>query len=154
MEAQTEPLKEILGELFALLEAQETNSVAVLQFLKDQGIATDEKLAPYLEQAGRASNVKWLAARRRMEYLLTPIEKKTTDVDKVKEKAQEAGPEKGKDKDKSAVKDNSQQAKALAQEPVQAKAGNQNQNDDKPAEKTESAGAEKPADSQTKTAKT
>jgi len=154
MEAQTEPLKEILGELFALLEAQETNSVAVLQFLKDQGIATDEKLAPYLEQAGRASNVKWLAARRRMEYLLTPIEKKTTDVDKVKEKTQEAGPEKGKDKDKSAVKDNSEQAKALAQEPVQAKAGNQNQNDDKPAEKNESANQEKSAESQTKTAKT
>src|SRR5258708_14111537 len=99
MEVKTEPLKEILGELFALLEAQETHSVAVLQFLKDQGIATDEKLAPYLEQAGRASNVKWLAARRRMEYLLTPIAKKTTDVDKNKEKPQEAGQEAAKQQD-------------------------------------------------------
>jgi hypothetical protein len=153
MEVQTEPLKEILGELFALLEAQETHSVAVLQFLKDQGIATDEKLAPYLEQAGRASNVKWLAARRRMEYLLTPIEKKTTDVEKVKEKTQEAGPEKGRDKDKSAVKDNSEQAKALAQEPVQAKAGNQSQNDDKLAGRNENASQEKSAESNTKTAK-
>ena len=55
MELQSDPLKEVLGELFALLEAQETQSAAVLQFLKDQGIATEEKLAPYLEQAGMAA---------------------------------------------------------------------------------------------------
>jgi hypothetical protein len=58
MEVQTESLKEILGELFTLLEAQETHSVAILQFLKDQGIATDEKLAPYLEQAGKGQQRK------------------------------------------------------------------------------------------------
>jgi hypothetical protein len=98
MEVQTEPLKEILGELFALLEAQETHSMAVLQFLRDQGIATNEKLAPYLEQAGRASNIKWLAARKRMEYLLTPIQKETTDGKNDKEKAQEGSREKGKEK--------------------------------------------------------
>ena len=79
MEIQPDTLKEVLSELFALLETQETNNTAVLQFLKDQGIASDEKLSTYLDQAGRASNVKWRAARMRMEYLLTPIQKETTD---------------------------------------------------------------------------
>jgi len=85
MEKQSDTLKEVLSELFALLEAQETNSAALLQLLKDQGIASDEKLSTYLDQAGRASNVKWRAARMRMEYLLTPIQKETADKDKSKE---------------------------------------------------------------------
>jgi hypothetical protein len=148
MEVQTEPLKEILGELFALLEAQETHSMAVLQFLRDQGIATDEKLAPYLEQAGRASNVKWLAARKRMEYLLTPIQKETTDG-KDKEKVQERSQEKGKQKDKVGDKDKAEPAQALAQQPVHQKSASENQNASKPAEKNENADHEKPAESRT-----
>jgi hypothetical protein len=53
--------------------------------LKDQGIASDEKLSTYLDQAGKASNVKWRAARMRMEYLLTPIQKETAGSDKSKQ---------------------------------------------------------------------
>jgi hypothetical protein len=68
-----EPIKEIFDEMFALLETLETQNIAVLQFLKDKGIAPEEKLAPYLERAGNASNVKWRAARARMDHLLTPI---------------------------------------------------------------------------------
>ena len=67
METQSDTLKEILSDLFALLETQETNSTAVLRLLNDQGIASDEKLSTYLDQAGKASNVKWRAARMRME---------------------------------------------------------------------------------------
>jgi hypothetical protein len=85
METQLDTLKEILSELFALLETQETNSTAVLQLLKDQGIASDEKLSTYLDQAGKASNVKWRAARMRMEYLLTPIRTETAGSDKSKQ---------------------------------------------------------------------
>src|SRR6266478_4637704 len=85
METQSDTLKEVLNELFALLGAQKTNSAALLQLLKDQGIASDEKLSTYLDQAGRASNVKWRAARMRMEYLLTPIQKETADKDKSKQ---------------------------------------------------------------------
>jgi hypothetical protein len=85
MEMSPDTLKEVLSELFALLETQETNSTAVLQLLKDQGIASDEKLSTYLDQAGRASYVKWRAARMRMEYLLTPNQKETADKDKSKQ---------------------------------------------------------------------
>jgi hypothetical protein len=89
METNPEPIKEILDELFSLLESLEAQSLALTQFLKDQGIATDKKLAPYLDQAGNASSVKWRAARARMRYLLSPVPK------------QASAPEKDKSKDKN-----------------------------------------------------
>ncbi|MGA9354571.1 MAG: hypothetical protein WBV46_12840 [Terriglobales bacterium] len=61
---------ELLGELFSALEDLETQSAGILQFLKGKGLATDEELAPYLRQAADASNVRWRAARIRMEALL------------------------------------------------------------------------------------
>src|ERR1700730_3917918 len=89
METNPEPIKEILDELFSLLETLETQSLALTQFLKDQGIATDEKLAPYLDRAGNASSVKWRAARARMQYLLSPVAKKSDDKEKEKNKEPE-----------------------------------------------------------------
>jgi hypothetical protein len=89
MENNPEPIKEILDELFSLLESLETQSLALTQFLRDQGIATDEKLAPYLDRAGNASSVKWRAARARMQYLLSPVAKKTDDQGKDKNKESE-----------------------------------------------------------------
>jgi hypothetical protein len=83
------PLKELFDELFTLLENLETQNSAVLQFLKDQKVGTDKKLAPYLERAGNASSVKWRAARVRMEYLLSPIEKGAKDQEKEKAPEQE-----------------------------------------------------------------
>lgn len=151
MEVQAESLKAILGELFTLLEAQETHSVAMLQFLKDQGIATEEKLAPYLEQAGRASNVKWLAARMRMEHLLTPIPKQAADVNKHTEKTDETRQDKGKQKDKDRDKEKAEAAQALAQGPVQPKSTNENQSPDKHPKKNEKADSEKAPESRTAT---
>jgi hypothetical protein len=88
MESNPDPIKEILDELFSLLETLETQSLALTQFLKDQGIATDEKLAPYLDRAGNASSVKWRAARARMQYLLSPVPKQASDTEKDKNKEQ------------------------------------------------------------------
>ena len=81
-----EIVKQILDELFSSFENSETQSAALLLFLKGQGIATEEKLAPYFEQAANTSEVRWRAARVRMGALLasalkTPepaAEKKTT----------------------------------------------------------------------------
>jgi uncharacterized protein YcaQ len=94
METNPEPIKEILDELFSLLESLETQSLALTQFLKDQGIATDEKLAPYLDRAGNASSVKWRAARARMQYLLSPVKKQTNEKEKENEKEKSKEPAK------------------------------------------------------------
>jgi hypothetical protein len=67
-----EAMKEVLNELFSHLEKLETQTEAILQFLKEKKRVTDKQLAPYLEQAGNASNVKWRAARVRIDHLLEP----------------------------------------------------------------------------------
>jgi hypothetical protein len=66
-----EAIKEVLNELFSHLERLETQSEAILQFLKEKKRVTDKQLAPYLEEAGNASNVKWRAARVRIDKLLS-----------------------------------------------------------------------------------
>jgi hypothetical protein len=63
----------MLHELFASLEALDTQTTAIRQFLKDKGIATDQDFAPYLEQAGNASSVRWLAVRVRIDHLLSSV---------------------------------------------------------------------------------
>jgi hypothetical protein len=94
METNPEPIKEILDELFSLLESLEAQSLALTQFLKDEGIASDKKLAPYLDQAGNASSVKWRAARARMRYLLSPVPKQASAPEKDKSKDTNREPEK------------------------------------------------------------
>ena len=52
------PAEQVLKELLPYLEAPGTQSVAILQFLKDKGLTTDEQLAPYLERAGKTEPPK------------------------------------------------------------------------------------------------
>jgi hypothetical protein len=69
MDENTNIVQEILHDLFSSLEALETQNTAILHFLKDKGIATDEELASHLEQAGNASSVRWRGVRVRADYL-------------------------------------------------------------------------------------
>ena len=66
---QTNIVQEILHDVFSSMEALETQNTAILQFLKDKGIATDEELASHLEQAEMASSVRWRGVRVRANYL-------------------------------------------------------------------------------------
>jgi hypothetical protein len=66
---------QILDELLPSLESLDTKVSALLQLLKDKGIATQEELTKYLDQAANASNVRWLAARVRLDYLLSSAAK-------------------------------------------------------------------------------
>ena len=66
-----EILQQIFDELFESLEPLDTQTTALLQFLKFKGIVTDEELAPFLKQADNASSVRWLAARVRTEALIS-----------------------------------------------------------------------------------
>src|ERR1700744_1369584 len=99
-EKEANPIAEIFDEVFTLMEDLETRSVAVLEYMKEQGGVSDEKLAPYLDRAAAASDVRWRAARARMEHLLAPKPKSSTDVakdDKSKSASQSQPQEKGKD---------------------------------------------------------
>lgn len=66
-----EIVKEIVDEVLSSLEPLDTQGAALLQLLKAKGMVNDEELAPYLEEAGKASNVRWLAARLRIKSLIS-----------------------------------------------------------------------------------
>jgi predicted transcriptional regulator len=71
----SEAVKEVLDTLFSHLEKLETQTEGIMQYLKEKKKVTDAQLAPYLEQAGKASNVRWRAARVRIEYLIAGAER-------------------------------------------------------------------------------
>jgi hypothetical protein len=79
-EKDANPIAEIFDEAFTLMEDLETRSVAIIEYMKEQGGVSDEKLAPYLDRAAAASDVRWRAARARMEHLLAPKPKSATEV--------------------------------------------------------------------------
>jgi hypothetical protein len=62
---------QIVDELLSSLEPLETQNAALLQFLKAKGFATDEELAPFLEQAANTSNVRWRTVRVRTAALIS-----------------------------------------------------------------------------------
>jgi hypothetical protein len=97
----------ILDELFSSIEILETQTAALLQFLKDRG-ASDEQLAPYLEQAGKASSIKRRAARVRIDHLISGITnppQKAVEQDAAKGEKESPEPTAEKPKQKAPEKD-------------------------------------------------
>jgi hypothetical protein len=64
------PTKEALYELLNSLERLETQCDAMMACLRAEGVMTDEKLAPFLEQASKASDVRSRALHARLDHLL------------------------------------------------------------------------------------
>jgi hypothetical protein len=85
--------RELLDELLSALERLEAQNLAALQFIKAQKKGV-EKLAPYLEQAEKASGVKWMATRARLNHLLDGAarEAERTAEQSAKTQAKSAGP--------------------------------------------------------------
>jgi hypothetical protein len=134
-EMNSEAAKEIFNELFSHLERLETQSEAILQFLKEKKRVTDKQLAPYLEQAGNASNVKWRAARVRIEHLLAPEQPEEEIKLGKKPELQEDSARSGSSEDKrteSDEKDESTAADGMQARPADGKL-------DKSEQKSESA---------------
>jgi hypothetical protein len=90
--------QQLFDELLPSLEALDTKCAAIRQFLMDKGIACEAELAPYIEQAGNASSVRWRAARVRINHLLSTAkaEEKTaeTPTAKTSEKISESAADK------------------------------------------------------------
>jgi hypothetical protein len=105
---------QLMDEMIRSLEALETQNAAILEFLKDKNITTDEKLAPYLERAGNASNVRWRATRLRITSMLSSAtrsdeqsakrEKEASDKEADSEEQNQAQAQ-PKEKEKDAVKE-------------------------------------------------
>ncbi len=133
-------VREMLHELFTSLEALETQNSAITQFLKDKGITNEEELAPFLERAGNTSNVRWLAARVRMDHLLssamkTPEKETRKEPPKVTENRLEANAGSDRSGAKENKKDSESTEQAAAKSRAQSEEGggtaekNQNQED-------------------------
>ena len=104
---EANPIAEIFDEMFTLMQDLEARSVALFEYMQEQGGVTDEKLAPYLDRAAGAADVRWRAARARMEHLLAPKPKSSTDVakdDKSKSASQSQPQERGKDTNSEGTK--------------------------------------------------
>jgi hypothetical protein len=140
-EKDTNPIAEIFDEVFTLMEDLETRSVAVLEYLKEQGGVTDEKLAPYLDRAAAASDVRWRAARARMEHLLAPKPKSATEVGKderTKDASQSSARMKsGEGKPQDEKQPSKVESKDLGKELTSAPSGSQDSNESKDAKSQE-----------------
>jgi hypothetical protein len=126
-------VQQVLDELFPSLEALEVQSTAILKFLKDKEIGSDQELAPYLEEAGKASNVRWTAARLRMNSLISSA---------LKEQERNAEKESAKASQKSSEPAADTSRETAPRKEIEAQGAQEGSDTSKPQE-TAAAGTEK-----------
>jgi hypothetical protein len=131
--------QELLDEFLPALEVLDTENTAILQFLKDKGIADDEQLAPYLEQAAKASDVKWRATRLRLNHLISSAAKAAEHTTKKESEKVQTKSEKA-DKESAAPKEGV---------PVKKAGATTNENKGKPAESKSTAPTAEKTEDQT-----
>jgi hypothetical protein len=94
--------QELLNELGSSLKNLETEQSALLQFLKDNGVLTDDQFAPYLAQAGTASSVRWRAAHIRLESLISSERQKEEKLREDEKSQTSAGQAPGQNRESEA----------------------------------------------------
>src|ERR1700737_2201544 len=130
-------VQEILHDLFSSMETLETQNTAILQCLKDKGIATDEELASHLEQAGNASSVRWRGVRVRADYLFaSAIKAAEQAAEKESPKPAENGQEA-----KAASKQSDETETAKSAQPVATTTKSENDKAEKEKPEADEAGA-------------
>ena len=72
------PAEQVFEEILPYLEILDAQMGGIVQVLKDKGITTSEEFAQYVQRADRASNVRDLGLRVRMEYLFSSAAKRST----------------------------------------------------------------------------
>ncbi len=131
--------EQLLDELLYAMETLETRCAGILQFLKEENYATDEQLAPFMEQAANASNVRWRAARLRMTSLLhSAMKDMETSSRKVEPSLKHAEPAKEEGRASGSSKDE------VGAEPVQEAATKDSSVEAGVGEKTDSAQSDSP----------
>ena len=135
-------VEQILDDLYSSFEDAETQSAAILLFLKDQGIETEEKLAPYFEQAGRASDVRWRAARVRMASLLASA-MKAPEVAAQKQPAEDAAEKQNSAEAATAAKDKNSGSTTKAETSDVKQEPSEQKSQTAPANKSEQASEQK-----------
>jgi len=90
MKIDSDVAQQFLDELLPVFESLEAQTNAILRLVKDSGMATDQDLAPYLQQAGDAAGVKWRAARLRFSRLLSLMERSEDQAADTRKQSKEA----------------------------------------------------------------
>jgi hypothetical protein len=130
-------VQELLDALLPSLEAMEAQSAAVLQLLQDKGIVSEAELTDRLARAGNASEVRWRAARARINRLLSSAKEAA-------EKAAKEGPPKPAEKSTQAKAETNREDQEIEDQKIKEQSAAQVavKSEDKTEAKDASAGAE------------